>query len=254
MSNYIENGIIYRDYTKTKIIGYTEDMSNVVVIPNSVTIIGDWAFNSCKSLTSISISDSVISVGEDASLDCTGLISINVSNKNTVYDSRKNCNAIIETATNTLIAGCKNTVIPDDVTNIGQNAFEYCKGLTSISIPDSVKSIGDDAFFGCTGLISINVSPKNTVYDSRNNCNAIIETATNNLIVGCKNTIIPNNVASIGNWAFAGCTGLTDINISNNVINIGRNTFDYCIDLVKKKGFLKARARTFWFKTVRKIK
>ena len=119
------------------------------------------------------------------------------------------------------ILGCKNTIIPNGITSIGREAFFYCAGLTSISIPDSVKSICDRAFESCFNLTYIE---------------------------------IPDSVTSIGDYAFSWCLSLTHINISNNVINIGRNTFDYCIDLVKKKGFLKARARTFWFKTVRKIK
>lgn len=119
MNDYVENGIIYEDNTKTKIFGSEKDISNILIIPDGVTSIGNGAFNGCKHLTSV---------------------------------------------------------------------------------------------------------------------------------------IIPDSVTSIGDYAFSWCLSLTNINISNNVINIGRNTFDYCIDLVKKKGFLKARARTFWFKTVRKIK
>ena len=198
---------------------------------NSVTRIGDDAFYCCTGLTNITIPDSVTSIGENAFLDCTGLISINVDDKNTVYDSRKNCNAIIETATNTLIAGCKNTVIPDDVTNIGPYAF-YRQGITNIVIPKSVTSIGKSAFHGCHKLVSINISDKNTVYDSRNNCNAIIETATNTLITGCKNATIPDNVTSIGVDAFYCCTDLTDIIIPDSVTSIGSRAFEDCRNLV----------------------
>ncbi|MBR3612093.1 MAG: leucine-rich repeat domain-containing protein, partial [Bacteroidaceae bacterium] len=206
-----------------------------------------------------------------------GLTNIKVESGNTIYDSRDNCNAIIETATNKLIRGCKNTIIPNSVTSIGDDAFYGCTGLTNITIPNSVTSIGDDAFSGCTGLTSIEipnsvttieysvfrdctcltsvtipssvtkiednafdgcsgltsikVESGNTIYDSRDNCNAIIETATNKLVRGCKNTIIPNSVTSIGDDAFYGCTGLTNITIPNSVTKIGDNAFYGCTGL-----------------------
>ena len=83
---------------------------------------------------------------------CSGLTSITVENENTVYDSRDNCNAIIETSTNTLHIGCQNTTIPNSVTTIGERAFSYCTGLTSVTIPSSVTSIGSYAFSICSAL------------------------------------------------------------------------------------------------------
>ena len=124
-------------------------------IPNSVTSIGSAAFYWCSSLMSVTIPNSVTSIGDNAFALCSGLTSIVVEGGNTIYDSRGNCNAIIETATNTLLVGCKNTIIPDDVTSIGDNAFALCSGLTSVAIPNSVTSIGSSAFFGCSGLTSV---------------------------------------------------------------------------------------------------
>ena len=224
------------------------------VIPNSVTSIGDGAFASCPSLTSITIPNSVTSIGYWAFGDCTSVTSIVVDSSNQYYDSRNNCNAIIETSTNTLIAGCKNTVIPNSVTSIGERAFEYCKSLTSITIPNSVTSIGYEAFEwcesltsitipnsvkhieyyafgGCSSITSIVVDSNNKYYDSRNNCNAIIETSTNELITGCKNTVIPNSVTSIGRGAFGGCKSLTSITIPNSVTSIGEDAFFGCTSL-----------------------
>ena len=149
-----------------------------VAIPNSVTAIGDLAFYNCSALTSVSIGNSVTSIGDLAFWNCSGLTSIVVASGNTTYDSRGNCNAIIETASNTLIAGCCNTVIPGTVTTIGHDAFRYCKGLSSVTIPNSVTSIGDMAFLECSGL---------------------------------KSVTIHGSVTSIGDWAFRGCSGLTDV-------------------------------------------
>ena len=121
--------------------------------------------------------------------------------------------------------------IPNSVTSIGNSAFEACSGLISVTIPNSVTSIGDDAFYGCSGLTSIVVEDGNPVYDSRNKCNAIIETATNTLYFGCKATIIPNNVTSIGNGAFSYCSGLTSVTIPNSVTSIGDYAFYNCDEL-----------------------
>ena len=199
-----------------------------VVIGNSVTSIGKWAFGYCTSLTSIEIPNSVTSIGINAFANCSSLTSIVVDAGNTKYDSRNECNAIIETASNTLIAGCKNTIIPNSVTSIGDYAFSWCSSLTSIQIPYSVTSIGDEAFAQCSSLTSIVVDAGNSKYDSRNDCNAIIETASNTLIAGCQNTIIPNSVTSIGDYAFNWCTSLTSIQIPYSVTSIGNYAFCYC--------------------------
>jgi hypothetical protein len=169
-----------------------------ITIPDSVTSIGDYAFSSCSGLTSVTIPDSVTSIGISAFGSCTGLTSIVVDSANTVYDSRDNCNAIINTSTNELIRGCKNTIIPNTVTSIGQDAFSGCNSLTSINIPDSVTSIGGYAFSQCEGL---------------------------------KNITIPDSVTSIGNGAFQNCSGLTSIDIPSSVTSIGNQAFLSCTSL-----------------------
>ena len=200
-------------------------------IPNSVTSIGNGAFYWCTSLTSITLPNSVTSIGDGAFNGCSSLTSIVVESGNTMYDSRENCNAIIETASNTLIAGCQSTIIPNSVTSIGDYAFEDCSSLTSLTIPNSVTSIGSSAFSRCSSLTSIVVESGNTVYDSRENCNAIIETATNTLIAGCQSTTLPNSVTSIGDYAFYECSSLTSITIGNSVTSIGGGAFENCSSL-----------------------
>ena len=122
-------------------------------------------------------------------------------------------------------------IIPKGVTEIENDAFRGCTDLTSIEIPVGVTKIGDSAFYGCTGLTSIKVAEGNKAYDSRNNCNAIIERKTNTLISGCKSTVIPDSVTEIGGVAFSGCTGLTSIVIPKGVTKIGREAFYGCTGL-----------------------
>ncbi len=273
-----------------------------IEIPNSVTNIEDYAFSSCSGLSSIEIPEKVTSIGFNVFSGCSSLSSIKVTEGNTVYDSRENCNAIIETETNRLIVGCYNTKISESVTSIGSNAFsgcsslgsieipesvtrignyvfngcsslesieipekvtsigfnvfsgcsslrsieipnsvtnieDYafssCSGLSSIEIPEKVTSIGFNVFSGCSSLSSIKVTEGNTVYDSRENCNAIIETGTNELIIGCYNTKIPESVTSIGRYAFSGCSNLSNIEIPERITSIGYWTFENCSSLTK---------------------
>ena len=194
---------------------------------NNITI-GDRAFSNCTGLTEITLSNSVGLI-DNAFDGCSGLTSITIESGNNIYDSRDNCNAIIETATNTLITGCQNTIIPNSVTEIGYSAFYGCSSLTEITIPNSVTSIGYSAFYGCSSLTEIVVESGNRAYDSRDNCNAIIETARNILIKGCQNTIIPNSVTDIWDGAFENCTGLTEVTIPYSVSTITNSAFCICI-------------------------
>ena len=117
------------------------------------------------------------------------------------------------------------------VTGIGAHAFINSADLTSITISNKVSSIGYNAFYGCSGLEQITVASSNTYYDSRENCNAVIISSTNELIIGCKNTNIPNSVTSIGDGVFYGCSTLTSIAIPNSVISIGEEAFYGCTGL-----------------------
>ena len=264
--------------------GAFENCSNLsyITLPNSISLIGSGAFRNCSNLYYLSLpyncwiescsfenctglSDLIIPsdvyyIGERAFIGCSNITSIVVDENNPNYDSRNDCNAIIETATNKLILGCKTTEIPNTVTTIGSYSFSYCYSWDewhwyNLSIPNSVESIEYDAFSHCSRLLSVTipnsvtnidfnnpfsdceylsriiVSEGNPRYDSRNNCNAIIETATNRLIVGCPFSDIPSTVTKIGNFAFLGCSNLTNVTIPNTVTTIGSGAFGRCRNL-----------------------
>ena len=176
-----------------------------ITIPNSVSEIQDRCFWGCTSLSSITIPSSVTSIGFAPFYGCNSLASIVVENGNPKYDSRNNCNAIIEKFSNKLIFGCKNTIIPNSVTSIGDNAFAGCYSLTSVTIPNSVTSIGDHAFYQCSSLTSVTIPNSVTSIGGSafKDCSSLTSVT------------IPNSVTSIGGYAFEGCSGLTSVHISD---------------------------------------
>ena len=198
-----------------------------VVIPDTVKTIDRMAFYYCNNMTNVVIPDSVTSIGDMAFFGCTSL-------QDFVFP------ASLETIGILAFSECalKNAELPDKVKTIGKRAFDGCKAIQKIFIPASVTAIGDKAFTGdkrdsADALSSIIVAPTNKAYDSRNNCNALIETATNTLLVGCNNTIIPDSVTAIGGYAFSGCTGLQRIDIPDGVNSIGDGAFYKCASLQK---------------------
>ena len=171
-----------------------EDCTNLtsVIIGNNVTNIGSESFKNC-SLTEIFIPSSVTNIAQDSFAGCSDLSSMIVDQNNTEYDSRNNCNAIIKTDNNTLISGCKNTIIPNDIVCIGSESFAGQKNLTSIIIPNSVTKIDSVAFSRCSGLT--------------------------NLTIG-------SGVTKIETYAFQNCTSLTNIiSLPSTAPTIASSTF-----------------------------
>lgn len=192
-----------------------------ITIPNSVTNIKDGAFERCEGLTAITLPNSVTNIGSHVFDNCSGLTSVTIGNSVTSIGNRafERCE------------GLTSITIPNSVTSIGEWAFSACYGLTSLTIPNSVDTIGSGLIANCFNIASIVVEPGNTRYDSRDNCNAIIDKNLNELISGCKNTIIPNSVMSIGELAFYRCAYLTSITIPNSITSIGELAFCFCSSL-----------------------
>ena len=198
-SSYVEipSGILVEGecYTVTELGDGCFDgfyMLDQVIIPNSVRKIGPRSFYGCSSLFEITIPISVTELGDACFCLCP----------------------------------IWHIELPFSLEIIGEACFASCDNLQSIFIPESVKSIGYACFQGCNSLCRMNVSSSNTVYDSRNDCNAIIKTSTNCLVSGCQATIIPNSVTEIGSCAFNLLSSLTDIEIPASVKKIGYAAFD----------------------------
>lgn len=318
--------------------------NGVIKFKRDLTSIAAYTFWGWDNLIALRIPASVKHISKKMAVGCYQIKILEVDEGNKYYDSRNNCNAIIETATNKLMIGCKNTVIPgsvmwigreafmscfdlktikipNSVEKIGDLAFSYCISLTSITLPSSLKKIGKKAFheckftlpqiknnsrlnekrnnywgaeiydviqedglcingneaithrgfpkvitiptvvtclrqqvfencqftrifipktvtqiepgafMSCSKLKELSVEAGNPRYDSRNNCNGIIETATNTLVVGCKKTIIPDTVTCVGKDAFgSGCT-IKSIVIPNSVVSIEDSAFYACCEL-----------------------
>ena len=211
---------------KVTITDCADSVTGAVVIPASiagypVTTIAMSAFEDCTGLTAITIGENVTSVGARAFAGCTGLAAITVAAGNSVYHSAGNC--LIETTSKTLVAGCKDSVIPADgsVTAIGNLAFYNCDGLTDIVIPDKIVSVGASAFEDCAMLADITIGNQ-------------VASIGNSAFLGCTaltDVVIPDSVTTMGVYVFSGCTALKSVTVGKQVATIGNSAFSGCTAL-----------------------
>ena len=245
-----------------------------VTLPSSITTIGKFAFYKCEALTTFTIPAATSNI-DPIAFTGSGLTSLTVASGNATFSSPDGCNAVVETATGTLVLGSASTTIPSTVTKIGEYAFDERSGLATMNIPTTVTEIGEGAFWGCedletltlpeglttiggeafygcsittvtipssvtsigmvpfgycSELKSLTVASGNTKYDSRNSCNAIIETATNTIIAACAGSTIPDGIQAIGEGAFM-CTPITSLSLPSSVESIGDYAFSGCENL-----------------------
>ena len=186
-------------YADTYLVGVVDSclLDTSFTIKEGTRFIANLAFNGCSNLASIDIPNTVISIGESAFACCNDLASVTLGN---------------------------------NVKSIEPFAFSYCP-LTELTIPASLVTIGDRAFSDCEELTVIRVQEGNPVYDSRSNCNALIESATNTLILGCRNSTVPEGITAVGDYAFRNCMMLQSLVLPEGVTSIGKEAFYWCYSL-----------------------
>jgi len=263
-----QDGVLF-DKTKTSLIRFPGDKLGSYVIPESVTMIEDCSFYSCKGLTSVIMPNNVTIIGKQAFNYCIGLTSVTIGTSVTSINSNA-------------FNGCINLTnvnIPDSVTNIGNGAFYYCIMLNNITIPNNVTQIGLVGFYGCSKFTSVTIpsSVSSIGKLAFGNCSMLTQIIVDddNLSYTCQDSVlfnktkttlieyldiktgsyiipnsvtciddyafceaaqitsltIPNSVTLIGNYAVSQCTGLKSITIPNSVTRIGSSTFENCSQL-----------------------
>jgi hypothetical protein len=214
---------VLMNQSQTALIQYPAAVAGSYTIPSSITNVGEAAFGGATGLTSVAVGPKVLSIASTSFADCTGLNVIAVDPANPAYSSL--AGVLFNRSKTTLVlyptGAAGGYVIPAGVTNVADDAFSYCKTLTSVTMPDSLTTIGDSAFYTCSGLTNATIGPGVTSIGAAAfaNCTSL------------KALTIPPGLRSIGNSGFAGCSGLATVNVGSGVANIGQWAFAFCTSL-----------------------
>ena len=192
-----------------------------ITLPNTIKSIGNFSFEGCTQLSSIVFSENLEAIGWSAFHNCKSLenISLPYSVKDVYGSAFNGC------------SGLKKLDLPGSLVSIGEMAFADCTSLESVIITSFLTNIESDSFYGCDGLTSIRVEEGNPAFDSRDNCNAVIRTQDDELVIACKTTVIPNTVKVIGKNAFGGLKELREITLPASIEHIGAVAFYGCDNL-----------------------
>lgn len=249
LNGVVDGWLVYSDNTRTTLLSCSTAAQGEIILPNSVTTIGNYAFYRCLGVTSVTIPNTVTAIGENSFSNC-GITSVTIP-------------ASITSFGDWAFSGCrdlKTVIFPENLTVIGNYMFDRCVNLTSVNIPNSVTVIGPQAFYGCQNLISVKVpdgvtSVGNFAFSEVMNIeysgtlfgrpwgakcmNGIIDgififnDETKTILEACLTTaegemIIPNSVEKIGDKAFKYCNNITSVTIPNSVTVIDNEAFWGC--------------------------
>lgn len=248
----------------------------IVKIPKGVEIIESNSFSRCESITSVELPSSVKEIKPmafnkceflsdvfipETNVECTGCSFCRCPNlklSSNIFNGSLTCVPIqtkgqfviqqnVKRITEGAFCGCHDITeitIPEGVESIGEKAFNECHSITEINIPSSVTDIHEGAIIDCNNLMHLSVDKNNKIFDSRDNCNAVIETATNTIRTGCRKTQFPKSVTTIGKSAFASCEEV--LRIPCSITKIAIDAFEDC-DKLKKVIFEEGNKRPYFW-------
>lgn len=214
-----------------------------IILPNTITRIGSYAFAYCSGLTEFVIPASVAVIEEGAFYNCTGLTTMSIPNNINILNNRifYNCNRLVSIELNENIekigdyafsdcVALENILLPNSLIEIGESAFNNCASFITISIPSNVEYIGDRAFINCSNLKNVNIG---SIIEPVNELSTVIGNSTFSKCENIETVILGDAVIEIGEATFFGCKSLSILSLSKSLVSIGKLAFSQCINLTQ---------------------